>query len=44
LPIIDSIRFVGKEKLSIEGKIAFLRHKKDIDDILEAFIKGTSEH
>jgi len=26
---------------SIEGKMAFLGHKKDIDDILEAFIKVT---
>ena len=39
LPIIDNIRSVGNEKLSIEGKIAFLGPTKDIDDILEAFIK-----
>jgi hypothetical protein len=37
LPIIDNIRPGGKEKLSIEGKIAFLESKKDIDDIVEAF-------
>ena len=41
LPIIDNIRPGGNEKLSIEGKIAFLGPKKDIDDILEAFIKVT---
>ena len=41
LPIIDNIRPGGKEKLSIEGKIAFLGPTKDIDDILEAFIKVT---
>jgi len=41
LPIIDNIRPDGKEKLSIEGKIAFLGSKKDINDILEAFIKVT---
>lgn len=41
LPIIDNIRPGGKEKLSIEGKIAFLGPIKDIDDILEAFIKVT---
>ena len=39
LPIIDNIRPGGKEKLSIEGKIAFLGPKKDIEDILKAFIK-----
>ena len=44
LPIIDIIRPDGKEKLSIEGGVAFIGPKKDIDDILEAFIKGTSEH
>ena len=42
LPIIDNIRPDGKEKLSIEGKIAFLGPKKDIDDILEAFVKVTN--
>jgi perosamine synthetase len=41
LPIIDNVRPGGKEKLSIEGKIAFLGSKKDIDDILEAFVKVT---
>jgi perosamine synthetase len=41
LPIIDNIRPGGKEKLSIEGKIAFLGSKKDIDDILEAYVKVT---
>jgi hypothetical protein len=41
LPIIDNIRLGGKEKLSIEGKIAFLESKKDIDDIVEAFVKVT---
>lgn len=41
LPIIDNIRPGGNEKLSIEGKIAFLGPKKDINDILEAFIKVT---
>jgi len=39
LPIIDSIRPDGNEKLSMEGKIAFLGPTKGIDDILEAFIK-----
>jgi dTDP-4-amino-4,6-dideoxygalactose transaminase len=39
LPIIDSTRPSGKEKLSMEGKIAFLGSKKDIDDIIEAFVK-----
>jgi dTDP-4-amino-4,6-dideoxygalactose transaminase len=39
LPIIDSIRPGGKEKLSIEGKIAFLGSRNDIDDIVEAFAK-----
>ena len=39
LPIIDSIRPGGKEKLSIEGKTALAGPTKDIDDILEAFIK-----
>lgn len=41
MPIIDNIRPGGKEKLSIEGKTAFLGPKKDIDDILEAFVKVT---
>jgi perosamine synthetase len=41
LPIIDNIRPGGKEKLSIEGKMAFLGSKKDIDDIVEAFVKVT---
>jgi len=41
LPIIDNIRPGGKEKLSIEGKIAFLGPTKDINDILGAFIKVT---
>jgi perosamine synthetase len=41
LPIIDNIRPGGKEKLFIEGKIIFLGSKKDINDILEAFIKVT---
>jgi len=39
LPIIDNIRPGGKEKFSIEGKIALAGPTKDIDDILEAFIK-----
>jgi dTDP-4-amino-4,6-dideoxygalactose transaminase len=39
LPIIDSSRPGGKERLSIEGKIAFLGSKKDMDDIVEAFAK-----
>ena len=39
MPIIDNIRPDGNEKLSIEGEIAFLGPTKDIDDILEAFIK-----
>jgi len=39
LPIIDNIKPGGKEKLSIEGKIAFLCPAKGMDDILEAFIK-----
>lgn len=39
LPIIDNIRPDGKEVLSIEGKIAFLGLKNDINDILEAFVK-----
>jgi perosamine synthetase len=41
MPIIDNIRPGGKEKLSIEGKTAFLGPKKDMDDILEAFAKVT---
>ena len=41
MPIIDNIRPGGKEKLSIESKIAFLGSKKDINDILEAFVKVT---
>jgi len=39
LPIIDNIRPSWEEKLSIESKTAFLGPKKDIDDILEAFVK-----
>jgi dTDP-4-amino-4,6-dideoxygalactose transaminase len=39
LPIIDSIRPSGKEKLSMEGKVAFLGPKRDMDDIIEAFVK-----
>ena len=39
LPIIDNVRPSGKEKLSIEGKIAFLGPKNDIDDIVGAFVK-----
>lgn len=41
LPIIDNIKPDGTEVLSIEGKIAFLGPKRDIDDILEAFVKVT---
>jgi hypothetical protein len=33
LPIIDNTRPGGKEKLAIEGKIAFSGQKKDINDI-----------
>jgi len=39
MPIIDNTRPSGKEMLSMEGKIAFLGPKKDIDDITEAFVK-----
>ena len=39
MPIIDNTRPSGKEMLSMEGKIAFLGSKKDIDDITEAFVK-----
>ena len=39
LPIIDNIRPSGKERLSIESKIAFLGLRNDIDDIVEAFAK-----
>jgi len=41
LPIIGNIRRSGKGKLSIEGEIAFLGPRKDIDDIVEAFAKVT---
>jgi len=39
LPIIDSIKPSGKQKLSIEGKTAFLGPKNDVDDTVEAFVK-----
>jgi dTDP-4-amino-4,6-dideoxygalactose transaminase len=39
LPIIDNVRPSGKERLSIESKIAFLGSGNDIDDIVEAFAK-----
>lgn len=39
LPIIDSIRPGGKEKLSMEGKIVFLGSRNDMDDVVEAFAK-----
>jgi len=39
LPIIDSIGPNGRERLSMESKIAFLGAGNDIDDIVEAFGK-----
>lgn len=39
LPIIDNVKPTGKQKLSIEGKTAFLGPKSDMDDIVEAFAK-----
>jgi len=39
LPIIDNVRPSGKERLSIDSKIAFLGSGNDIDDIVEAFAK-----
>ncbi|MFH1717841.1 MAG: DegT/DnrJ/EryC1/StrS family aminotransferase [Planctomycetota bacterium] len=39
LPIIDSVGSSGKERLSMEGKIAFLGPQRDMDDIVEAFAK-----
>jgi len=39
LPIIDSVGSSGKERLSMEGKIAFLAPRRDMDDIVEAFGK-----
>ena len=41
MPIIDSVKPGGKEKLSMEGKIAFLGPRNDLDDIIEAFVKVT---
>ena len=41
LPIIDNNRPDGKEILSIKGKIGVLGPTKDINDILEAFVKVT---
>jgi len=45
LPIIDSVESSGKQRLSMEGKIAFLGSKSDMDDIMEAFVKvaGSSD-
>jgi len=45
LPIIDSVESSGKQRLSMEGKIAFLGSKSDMDDIVEAFVKvaGSSD-
>jgi dTDP-4-amino-4,6-dideoxygalactose transaminase len=41
LPVMDNRKPSGKEKLSMEGKIAFLGSKKDMDDIIEAVVKVT---
>jgi len=38
-PAMDNITAGTKERLSIEGKTAFLGPKEDIDDIIEAFVK-----
>ena len=38
-PVMDNIRPSGKERLSIDGKTAFLGPEKDIDDMIEAFDK-----
>lgn len=40
-PAMDNITTSRKERLSMEGKTAFLGTKKDIDDIIEAFAKVT---
>lgn len=40
-PAMDNITPSRKERLSMEGKTAFLGTKKDIDDIIEAFAKVT---
>jgi len=39
LPMIDNVRPGGKERLTMESKIAFLGSRNDIDDIVEAFAK-----
>ena len=39
LPIIDSVESSERQRLSMEGKIAFLGSKSDMDDIVEAFVK-----
>jgi len=39
LPMIDNVRPSGKERLSMESKIAFLGPRNEIDDIVEAFAK-----
>ena len=39
LPMIDNTGPSGKERLTLESKIAFLGPKNDIDDIVDAFAK-----
>jgi len=39
LPVMDNRSPNGKEKLSMDGKTAFLGSKKDMDDIVEAVVK-----
>lgn len=39
LPVMDNRSPSGKEKLSMDGKTAFLGSKKDMDDIVEAVVK-----
>ena len=39
LPVMDNVRPGGKEKLSMEGKTAFLGSQKDMNDIIEAVVK-----
>lgn len=36
---MGNVRRSGKEKLSVDGKTAFLGSKKDMDDIIEAIVK-----
>ncbi len=38
-PVMDNVRPSGKEKLSMEGKTAFLGSQKDMNDIIEAVVK-----